>query len=74
MAIEVKLDTQGRRGKTVTMISNIQHNPQVIEDLARELKKHCGTGGTHYKKTIELQGDKVDQAKAYLRKKGMDVK
>ncbi|MDX1638348.1 MAG: translation initiation factor [Balneolaceae bacterium] len=74
MALNVKRDTGGRRGKTVTMITNIQHNPQVIEDLEKKLKKHCGAGGTSYAKTIEIQGDHVDKIKAFLREEGFDVK
>lgn len=73
MAIKVKKETAGRKGKTVTVISNIKHNPQVIEDLAKELKQHCGAGGTNYKKTIEIQGDQVDKVKKYLTKEGYDV-
>jgi translation initiation factor 1 len=74
MAIKVKLDTSGRRGKTVTMITNIQHNPQVIENLERKLKQHCGAGGTSYAKTIEIQGDHVDKVRSLLQKEGYDVK
>ena len=74
MAIQVKIDRSGRRGKTVTMISNIQHNPQVIEDLEKKLKQRCGAGGTSYAKTIEIQGEHVEKVKSYLRKEGYDVK
>ena len=74
MAIKVKKDTSGRRGKTVTMISNIQHNPQVIEGLEKKLKKHCGAGGTSYAKTIEIQGDHVDKVRKFLQKEGYDLK
>ncbi|WP_148897999.1 translation initiation factor [Fodinibius salinus] len=74
MAISVKLDTSGRRGKTVTMISNIQHNPQVIEDLEKQLKQKCGAGGTSYAKTIEIQGDHVDKVRSYLQDEGYNVK
>ncbi len=74
MAIEVKIDRSGRRGKTVTMISNIQHNPQVIEDLEKKLKQQCGAGGTSYAKTIEIQGEHVDKVKSFLKKEGYDVK
>lgn len=74
MAIQVKIDRSGRRGKTVTMISNIQHNPQVIEKLEKKLKQQCGAGGTSYAKTIEIQGEHVDKVKSYLRKEGYDVK
>jgi translation initiation factor 1 len=74
MAIKIKLDTSGRRGKTVTMISNIQHNPQVIEELESKLKQHCGAGGTSYAKTIEIQGNHVDKVRQFLQKEGFDVK
>lgn len=74
MAIEVKIDRSGRRGKTVTMISNIQHNPQVIEDLEKKLKQQCGAGGTSYAKTIEIQGEHVDKVKSFLKKEGYNVK
>lgn len=74
MAVQVKLDTSGRRGKAVTMITNIQHNPQVIEDLEKKLKQHCGAGGTSYAKTIEIQGNQVNKVKAFLQKEGFEVK
>lgn len=74
MAIKVKLDTSGRRGKTVTMVTNIQHNPQVIEDLESKLKQYCGAGGTSYAKTIEIQGDHVNKIRKYLQMEGHDVK
>jgi translation initiation factor 1 len=72
--LKIQLDTAGRRGKPVTMITNIQHNPQVIEDLAKELKKVCGAGGTTYGKTIEVQGNHVDKAKKFFTEKGFVVK
>jgi len=73
MAVKVTLDRSGRKGKTVTMITNIQHNPQVIEELETKLKQHCGAGGTSYAKTIEIQGDQVDKVKKFLEKEGFDV-
>lgn len=74
MAVKVKLETGGRRGKEVTLISNIQHNPQVIEDLESKLKKHCGAGGTSYAKTIEIQGNQVEKVKKFLQKEGFEVR
>lgn len=74
MAVQVKLDTSGRRGKEVTMITNIQHNPQVIEKLEKKLKQQCGAGGTSYAKTIEIQGNHVDKIKKILEKEGYNVK
>ena len=73
MAIEVKKETAGRKGKVVTVVSGIKHNPQVIEDLEKKLKQHCGAGGTSYKKTIEIQGEHVEKIKQFLEKQGFDV-
>lgn len=74
MAIEVKIDRSGRSGKTVTMVTNIQHNPQLIEKLEKTLKTRCGAGGTSYDKTIEIQGNHVANITEFLRKEGYDVK
>ncbi len=74
MAINVKIDRSGRRGKTVTMVTDIQHNPKVIEKLEKKLKTRFGTGGTSYNKTIEIQGDHADKVKEFLRDEGYNVK
>lgn len=72
--IVVRIDTAGRRGKPVTMIMNIQHNPDVIEALAKDIKKVCGAGGTTYGKTIEVQGNHVEKIKKMLAGKGFLIK
>jgi translation initiation factor 1 len=56
-SVRVTLDTHGRKGKTVTLVSGLQHNPATLEDIARILKQHCGAGGTVKDGTIEIQGD-----------------
>ena len=73
MAITVRKETAGRKGKVVTLVEGIKHNPQVIEELETKLKKHCGAGGTSYKKTVEIQGEHVDKIKQFLKKEGYDV-
>lgn len=55
--VRVVLDTKGRKGKTVTIVSGLQHNPMTIEEIARRLKQHCGAGGTVKDGHIEIQGD-----------------
>lgn len=70
MKITVKLDTAGRRGKQVTLINGITHNPQVIEKLLKKLKSQLGTGGTTKGKLIEIQGNHVEKIKAILLKEG----
>jgi predicted translation initiation factor SUI1 len=56
-AIRVVLDKKGRRGKTVTIVVGLRHNPETMEEIARLLKQHCGAGGTVREGTIEIQGD-----------------
>ena len=71
--VRVVLDTKQRRGKAVTCILGIQHNPQVIEDLALTLKRLCGAGGTVKGKTIEIQGDHRQKIVAKLKELGYVV-
>jgi translation initiation factor 1 len=66
VTVRISLDTKGRKGKTVTLVSDLQHNPDTMRDIARMLKEHCGTGGTVKDRTIELQGDQRVRAKAFL--------
>ena len=42
MKVTITLDRSGRRGKEVTLIKNIQHNPQHIEKIAKKLKGQLG--------------------------------
>lgn len=65
-SLRVSLDTKGRKGKSVTVITGLQHNPATMKDIARALKEHCGTGGTVKDGNIELQGDQRVRATAKL--------
>ena len=56
-SVRVYLDTQGRKGKTVTIVDGLQHNPQTMEEIAKTLKQYCGAGGTVKEGKIEIQGD-----------------
>ena len=69
-SIHLSLDTHGRKGKSVTIVSGLQHNPETMEDIARILKQYCGTGGTVKEGDIELQGDQRVRAAEKL--KGMN--
>ena len=56
-SVTIMLDTKGRKGKVVTLIFGVQHNRQTLEEIAKQLKQHCGAGGTIRALTIEIQGD-----------------
>jgi len=58
----------------MTVISNINHNPQVIEKLAKKLKSSCGAGGHVDAKTITIQGSHTKKVDKILRKEGFETK
>jgi translation initiation factor 1 len=66
-SVRIFLDTKGRKGKSVTIISGLQHNPKTMEDIARILKQHCGAGGTVKDGNIEIQGDNRERVAEKLR-------
>ncbi len=72
--VRISLDTKGRKGKSVTIVSGLQHNPATMKDIARMLKEHCGTGGTVKDGNIELQGDQRVRAAAELQRMNYVVK
>lgn len=74
MKVTVSLETGGRRGKQVSVIKGITHNPQVIEKLEKKLKAQLGTGGTTKGKVIELQGNHIPKIKSILISEGYEVK
>lgn len=67
LTVHISLETKGRKGKSVTLVTGLQHNPATMKDIARMLKEHCGVGGTVKDRIIELQGDQRVRAKAFLK-------
>jgi translation initiation factor 1 len=55
--VHVSLETHGRKGKSVTIVSGLRHNPTTMEEIGRILKQYCGAGGTIKEGKIEIQGD-----------------
>ena len=55
--VRITLDTQGRKGKSLTIVAGHQQNPTTLEEIAKTLKQHCGAGGTVKDGKIEIQGD-----------------
>ncbi len=72
--VRVSLDTQGRKGKVVTLISGFHHNPETMEKIAKILKQHCGAGGTVRGMVIEIQGDQRGRVSEMLREMNYIVK
>ena len=72
--VRVRRETKGRRGKTVTTISGVPLGPDALKELAGELKRRCGSGGSARDGVIEIQGDHVDLLLAELGKRGFTAK
>lgn len=59
--IRLRLEKQGRGGKTVTVVFDLPENETFCKKLAKDLKKTCGTGGTFKDNRIEIQGDHIEK-------------
>ncbi len=68
--VNVLLDKRNRNGKKVTLVTDLLCDDDTLKDLARELKAHCGVGGSARCGEILLQGDFRDKVLAYLKSKG----
>ena len=72
--VRVSRQTQGRKGKGVTVISGLPLNRSELAELGKQLKKRCGTGGTVKDGVIEIQGDRRDMLVDELQKRGFAAK
>jgi len=74
----LRIEKQGRGGKTVTVIDRLPKNELFLKNLTTTLKKKCGSGGTYLMDgrdgIIEIQGDKREIVKATLLKEGIQSK
>lgn len=70
----VRRETKGRKGKGVVVISGLGLDNKALKELAKKLKKTCGSGGSVVDETIEVQGDKREVIQQVLEKAGFKVK
>ncbi|HRK02002.1 MAG TPA: hypothetical protein PLH57_05005 [Oligoflexia bacterium] len=74
----LRIEKQGRGGKTVTVIDQLPKNEIFLKNLTTLLKKKCGSGGTYVMSgregVIEIQGDKRDMIRVILEKEGIRSK
>jgi translation initiation factor 1 len=69
-SVRVSRETQGRKGKGVTVITGLGLPPNELDALATELKKRCGCGGSSGDGRIEIQGDHRDAIVEELIRRG----
>jgi translation initiation factor 1 len=72
--VRIALDRKGRRGKAATLISGLPLTGDELANLAKELKKRCGTGGSVVDGVIEIQGDQRQALVELLSQRGYRVK
>ena len=68
--LRVRLDTRQRAGKAVTLVEGFSGPTEELDNLGRQLKTHCGTGGSVKDGEILIQGDQRDKITQWLIAKG----
>jgi translation initiation factor 1 len=66
--VRISRETQGRRGKSVTVISGLALETDALTQLCKQLRTACGSGGTVKDGVIELQGDHRERVIEMLKK------
>ncbi len=72
--LRIRREVSGRGGKTVVVITGLPLDEVALRDLAKKLKKRCGTGGAVKSGNIEIQGEHCDLLLKELTALGYKVK
>jgi translation initiation factor 1 len=72
--LRITLETKHRAGKTVTLITGFMGKEEDMAILGKQLKNHCGTGGSAKDGEIILQGDHREKVRSWLQKKQYKTK
>lgn len=72
--LRIQTSKAGRKGKIVTIISGFVTAPETLNQILKQLKTQCGSGGTSKENTIEIQGDHKEKIRQTLIKLGYKAK
>lgn len=72
--VRVSRESKGRGGKAVTLVKGVPLDAMALQQLGKELKTACGSGGTVKDGVIEVQGDHCERVLELLKAKGWTVK
>jgi translation initiation factor 1 len=68
----IRIARERRRGSVVTLIHGL--NESEIAEVAKTLKRLCGTGGTSKNGIVEIQGDHREKIAAWFSAQGRKAK
>jgi translation initiation factor 1 len=71
---KLRIEKQGRGGKTVTVVYGLPRNEAFLKELSQALKRACGAGGSVIEDGVELQGDLRERIRGVLTQRGYVVK
>lgn len=73
--VVLRKETAQRGGKAVIVVHDFPPTmtADALEDLAKQLRKSLGTGGTVRERTIEMQGDQAAKVRTFLEGLGWTV-
>lgn len=72
--VRVRRETKGRKGKAAVVITGLPGTSADVSEIAGQLKKKCGAGGSAKDGIVIIQGDKIDFVIKELQNKGFTVK
>ena len=72
--VHIFLERKGRGGKTATIICDLTLDDEFLKQLAAELKRSLGCGGSARGGEILIQGDRVADCRRLLSGRGYKVK
>ena len=68
--LRVSIERKGRGGKTATIIKGFVGSDDDLNDLAKQLKSRCGTGGSAKDGEIIIQGELKEKIVTLLQQLG----
>ena len=64
--LRVSIERKGRGGKTATIVKGFIGSDDDLDDLAKQLKSRCGTGGSVKEGEIIIQGEMKEKTVSLL--------
>ena len=68
--LRIALDKKHRAGKVITLVNGFEGKENDLQEIAKQLKLFCGTGGSTKDNAIIIQGDNSEKILQWLQKNG----